>query len=145
MNSYNTTCSSFDMSEYPIIKVKIHPLKISVDDIKESVDVLMKILKKTTGPFVLYVDATEAPWLKNFERETTYTAIKYIQEEFKERYLAQYFLINNPAPAIRILIALIRGFGKKEVPQRIFTCEIKALKIINTDLERFYSRSPTLI
>lgn len=128
MNIFNCKCGSFDISQYPIIKAKIHPVKSSADDIKNYLGILLRILNRTSGQFTLYIDATESPWIESEERETTYVGMKYIQQEFKERYMAQYILIDSFIT--RVLISLIRGFSKKGVPQKIFSNEEKAIKEI---------------
>lgn len=135
MSLQTCKCGSFDISQYPIIKAKIHPGKFSVDEIKKYLDLLMKILKRTSGTFVLYIDATESSWLASEQRETTYVGMKYIQQEFKERFKAQYILINSFST--RILIQFINGFSKKFIVEKIFSDESQAMHEIKKDLAQW--------
>lgn len=137
MSHFNYKCGSYDTSNYPIIKAKIHPRKPSSNDVKDYLEGLIKILKNTSGTFALYIDATESKWLGKEERDITYVGMKYIQEEFRERYNAHYILVDRIL--IRILIRLIFGFAKKRIVQKIFSDNEKALKEIEEDIKNWSS------
>jgi len=131
----NYKCGSYDTSKYPIIKAKINPRKPSAQDIKVYLDALISIIQRTSGDFVLYIDATESKWLNKAERDITYVGMKYIQQEYKDRYKAHYILINRFT--IRVLVKLIFGFAKKKIVQKTFSKEEDALKEIEKDMKNW--------
>lgn len=54
MATYSCKTTIYDTNNYPVIKVKILPVKPSRENVKESLSLITKVIENTSGPFVMH-------------------------------------------------------------------------------------------
>ena len=64
-----------------------------------------------------------------------YIGMRYIQQEFKDRYKAHYIITDRLM--VRFLVKLIHGFSKRGVIQKTFSNEKDAILEIEKDMKEW--------
>ncbi|HAA15611.1 MAG TPA: hypothetical protein DCE41_29440 [Cytophagales bacterium] len=143
MTKLNTRLAYFDWSESGIIKATTHPIDPTPEEVEEYLAGFNTMISSVSGPYVIFVDASQAKWYNSKARTQLALGADALQKKYEGRNQGSFVVVGSAI--VKMSLQGINLIFKNQARQRVFTSYAKALAAARAKIAEVNKETPSSI